>query len=457
MNVGEPHNITAEQAVLGALLCDNALSAKLFLKPEDFFDPVHRRLAARVIGALTAGAPADAISLAGWASADPGLAALGGRDYLAELMTGACAPAAAVDYAGHLRELSLRRRLMKAASDALEAAESDLEVPARRVAADLETALLELLSGADGQRGPKAWSRVMAETLEAMTQAYEHGGHPDAIPSGLDALDRLLGGALPGWVTVLAARPSMGKSLLALKWALEAAERDRPVLFLSLEQNAAEHGARALGAGAGIEYARALHGDVNEQEFRAIAERARASVDLPVWIDDEGVVSPADYALAVRRFLAERGATAKPMVVIDHGGLMDGEGRSDYERINAVLKAIKQVAQATQVVTLCVAQLSRNVEMRANKRPQLSDLRDSGKWEENAHQIAMLYRDAYYAGREPACEEPLDEDKRLARAVSTDLEISVQKNRNGPTGVGAVFCNVKTGEIRDLASEYEAV
>jgi replicative DNA helicase len=297
----------------------------------------------------------------------------------------------------------------------------------------------------------RAFREWIDEAIEAHEIAAEHGFHPEAALSGLPTLDDKTGGILPGQVMVIAARPSMGKSLVGLRYAIGVAETRRPVVFFSLEMSGAEHGARAIAAAGGFSYSRFLRGDSEGLPLVRVQDIANRLGDLPIWGDDRGVLTPAQYAAQLREAIARHG---KPgLVVIDHGGLMEGAGKSDYERMNSVLAALKAQAQELRLATLVLAQLNRDAEKRSDKRPQMADLRDSGKWEENAHIVAMLYRDAYYAEREPEVKGDRDaEDERRLRAGSRKLEISILKNRNGPTGRVELRCDVVTGEVGELGT-----
>ena len=449
-------SIVAEQAVLGSLLyhgvdLEAALAARGF-GAEDYHDPVHGAIHREVSALVRAGQVADAISMAGWAVAHEGVRALGGRTYLAELMAASTSQRTALEYAQFVADLASRRQLRSMIGGAGARLASE---PAITVIEDLEGCLHAMRCKRSTRQDILSSAEAATQAADAIVEAFEAGAGypPDAILTGLNDLDRLTRGWRPGQFIVAAARASMGKSLFALHAALEVARGGGGVLYISLEMSARENMERAAAMATALSYTDISAGALDDGGLVSVTDALSRLARAPIEWSERGGLTPDDIGAMVRRRQRQTLSPPLRLVVVDHAGLVRAPGRGQYETQSAVVDGLKDVAQSCGVPLLCVAQINRGVEARDNKRPTLADLRDTGKFEENAHQVLLLYRDAYYAEREPACTDSERDLDRLTRAESRTLEIDVAKNRAGRIGRATIYCDVQTGKLADLHAD----
>lgn len=448
-----PHNEMVEQAILAELLTDNAKLRKVAdrLRPEHFFDRLHGRIYEAIVAIVDRGGEADPTTLCGVFRRDPDAADLpGGADaYIARLQE-SCAYGDVKGYARTLVDLHQRRTLIETACRAIADAQ-DLSVSRTSgdIIDDLEAALLRMDEESPRAQPLVAVREAVQDAIAAAEDARRAGSVLTGVTTGLKDLDWRLGGLQPGELIVLGARPSMGKSDLAWNIAVNAADakaRGRhggaPTLIFSQEMVARQLGARYLARRTGVATDAQRRGAVTDVDFVAFTQ---AIPDLPLWIDSTARVTPAHVMRRARRVQQRHGLG---LVIIDHLNIMgapDGfRSKGETEVITEITRELKAVATTLGVPVLLLSQLSRQVEMREDKRPTLSDLRQSGSIEQDADTVMFLYRDQYYLERgEPMRRPDESEDKHSARlsawmqsvsAARNIAEVIVAKQRMGAVG-----------------------
>lgn len=449
------HNIEAEQALLGAILVNNEVVDRIgALRPEHFYDPMHARIFDEARRAIMAGDLASPITIKGRFAGDEGLAELGGPAYLARLAGAAITIGHANDYAEIVIDAWVRRKVMEAterAQNALSAGE-----PVDKVTGALEGEIAALTD--ETRRSPLliSWSRALADTLDEINEAYQNE-RPAATPTGIRALDRIIAGLFPGDMIVLGGRPSMGKSALASSVAVNVLQGGGGVIFCSLEMTTSGLVVRVMSEllardGRPVPYVDMRNGLISEESFRHLVEKMRAVENFPILITPPSVQDVAKLRSAIRRgaqMLAAKGAPLK-LVVFDYLQLADDPSERTIDRISAISKALKNAAKQFNVPVLTLSQLSRGVESRDNKRPRLSDLRDSGSIEQDADVVLFCYRHEYYVEREKPEASDIDALDKWNTAMSRcagRMEIIVAKQRMGPIGVAHTIVDLKTNHF----------
>ena len=451
-----PHSIEAEQMLLGSVLADNgcmntAISAGL--SADDFHDPVHARLFGLFAGRIGRGQRADPTTLAPILRGDRQLDELGGLAYLVSLMRGAIGIENVAHYAETIIETARRRRLMALAWDLAGRAESpDGEIDAASLVADTERRLAETLP-VDTGRGFKSLLGAATEALVSINDAFKAEGALRGLPTGLPALDRALGGLAPSDLVIVAGRPAMGKTALAANIAFSLASSGRRVAFFSLEMSAKQLAARLISAAAEVSGSEALRGELSTAEMRLLVEAVRDLEDAPLFISDSSMTSTADVAAQTRRLRSSAGLDA---VFVDYLQLMSAgrESRNRVEEVGEITRSLKALARELEVPVVALSQLSRNVEQRENKRPNLADLRESGSIEQDADVVMFVFREEYYLLRsEPDQEDEAkwgDWNHRMERARGL-AEIIVGKHRHGETGTARLRFDGATTQFTDPA------
>lgn len=432
--VTAPYSIEAEQAILGALLIQNEVLDKLgWMQPEHFYDPVHGRIFDAIKARIADGHLAAPLTMAPFLRNDPGLADLGGADYLGRLAGAAVSVKAAPHYARMVRELHARRLAVNACEEGISLASNQ--------AGDLGAALARieehcaLIRETIHQRG---LSVTMADAALAAMDRMDNPAQ--SIPTGLAALDRFLGGLFPSDLTIIGARPSMGKSALAVEMARRIARRDRPVVFWSREMSKEDLALRMIAAdvrerGFEVPYSTARRGKVSPQEAQLMAEAAARVGELPVHIIEPRVASLGEGLHEIKKIAKRRPGLT---VIVDYLQLVRGaEHESENVRVSRISNEMKTLANEINGPVVCLSQLSRKVEERPDHRPQLSDLRDSGSIEQDADNVMFLYRGEYYLERAKPPEESakFHEWSAAMEQARGIMEVHVSKARHGPVGV----------------------
>ncbi|HYD68498.1 replicative DNA helicase [Azospirillum sp.] len=458
-----PHNEEAEQALLGALLVNNRAFEKVaeFLRPEHFYDPVHQRLYGAIADAVSDGRSADPISLKRYFDADLDLVVDGGAKYLAELAANVVTVVNAREYGREIVELYMRRQMIEAGHQLIDFGYLPDDQPAERRLEEIQGALFTLAERQDGNAIVNAGTAV-AETLSRIEAAWKAGGAVAGVTTGLHDLDRMTGGMKPGQLWICAGRPAMGKSAMAITTtARKAAQSGVPVAIFSAEMTRDGLVARWLAAETGISTQQQDRGELDPASWLQLQRAGERLAKLPVFIDDSDTLTPMRLR---QRMLRLRRQKKVGLVIVDHLQRMNGDRayRSDYEERSATVKAVKSAAKAAGVPVMLLCQLSRKVEEREDKRPQLSDLRESGRIEEEADVVLALHRDEYYASKEEPVQRGEDDGKfndRHARwqqrmsAARGVADFLVLKQRDGRTGAVQAHYDAERTLFSDLARE----
>jgi len=436
-------NVDAECGLLGAVMIENRLidRAADIISVEDFADPMCGRVWSAILREHDLGHQANPVTIKPYFDEDPSMHDLGGVGWLAQLTGSGAAVIGCLDFARQIAELASRRRFSEQTHFLSRMAE-DYEIEVEQLAADAEAAIADLSK----VKGESLSIHASAAIEQALNQMYE-GAPPGVKCRLIPSLDNVLGALRSGHLTILAGRPAMGKTATALTYAHGAAREGDGVLFNSLEMRAAELGGRlacdvAFEMGAPVPYSRIVDGGSTIEQRRNIARAALEIRELPLWIEDLPSATIGRLASVVRRqarrFRA-KGQTLR-LVIVDYLQLVrpNHRGKSRYEDVGEVSRGLKALAKAEDVAVLALCQLSRKVEERANKRPVLSDLRDSGDIEQDADTICFLLREEEYLAREePQLDTPKwDAWRQGLSKVEGKIEFIVAKRRAGRTGTG---------------------
>ncbi|WGH78391.1 replicative DNA helicase [Jannaschia ovalis] len=449
-----PHNIEAEQQLLGAILTNNDLfdTASNLIRSEHFFDPVHARLYDLCAAMIQRNALASPVTLKAYLEEDEGLKALGGPAYLVTLAASAIAAYAVRDYAQLIYDLAIRRELIGLGRDiAAQACDVTVERQPADQIVEAETRLYSLAEQGKTERGFIPFLKAIKEAVDVANAAYQRDGGLAGISTGLVDLDKKLGGLHRSDLLILAGRPSMGKTSLATNIAFNIAKAYRRgithdgregaveggvVGFYSLEMSAEQLAARVLSEAAEVPSEQIRKGDMTEAEFRRFVEAAKALEACPLYIDDTPALPIAQLAARARRQKRTHGLD---LLIVDYLQLVKapGFGENRVNEVSAITQGLKAIAKELQIPVVALSQLSRQVENREDKRPQLSDLRESGSIEQDADVVMFVYREEYYKEREKPGEHQLDKmaDWQAAmEAVHGKAEVIIGKQRHGPIG-----------------------
>jgi len=457
-----PHNYEAEQALLGAVLLNNRAFERVseFLRAEHFADPVHGRLFAACGKLIERGQIANPVTLKTYFENDGGLAEIGGTQYLAQLANAVVSIINAEDYGKLIHDLHLRRELIALGQDMVnDAYQIQIERPAMDQIGTSEAKLYELATTGETEGGFEAFGSVLVETIRQAESAHKRQGKLSGVPTGLIDMDTRLGGLHPSDLLILAGRPSMGKTSLATNIAFNAAKAYKEevdalgnkkavdgavVAFFSLEMSSEQLAGRILAEQAEISSHKIRQGEMSNEEFERLVIAAQQLNTLPLYIDDTPALSISAVRTRSRRLKRQHGLG---LVVVDYLQLLRGSAataESRVQEVSEITRGLKALAKELEVPVIALSQLSRAVEQREDKRPQLSDLRESGSIEQDADVVMFVYREQYYLeraepGRRPEeSEEKFNErydswHKRLLEVVNT-AEVIIAKQRHGPVG-----------------------
>lgn len=451
-----PHNIEAEQQLLGAFLLSHEGASRALADAIHaggaglFFDPVHARIFDLIRAKDKAGHLVSPITLRDAMVNDPGLAELGGPAYLVRLAGAAISIRAASAYVDLLADLRRKRDLVGYMTDAQEAIRRG-EDQADLIASRLEASLVQ--SAPVGANRPVSMLKAVTDALVMANNAYQ-GEDTGAIRSGILSLDNLMPGFFPGELILLGGRPSMGKSAVALTFALNAARAGHGICIASLEMTPESLAMRALSeatahAGRGVSYKQMRTGEMDEAQMRAVVAAAESVERLPIQFLPTSYRDIGAMMAGVKQVKAKLGGNLR-LVVIDYLQLLRGTGKGRYEEITEISIALKALALQLHVPVIALSQLSRAVEQREEKRPVLSDLRESGQLEQDADAVLFCYRDEYYLERERPQEDDLEGYAAWQDAMAAQknrLEIIVAKQRQGDIGTAKMRFNAATNVI----------
>jgi len=463
-----PHNFEAEMALLGAILTNNRAYEKVsdFLRAEHFYDPAHARIYGAAERLIEAGQIADPVTLKNYLEHDGSLEAVGGTQYLARLAASVVTLVNAQHYGRAIHDRYLRRQLISLAEDVADRAyDFDLETAATGQIEQAEQSLYDLATTGQYGAGFQPFSKALKIAIEVAEAAFRRDGSLTGVSTGFRDLDVLLGGLHKADLIVLAGRPSMGKTALATNIAFGAAKAlgarsaDLPspaeagfakagagaggvVGFFSLEMSAEELATRILAEEAGISAHKIRKGEVGNEDFPRIVQASRALTKAPMFIDDTAALSISAMRTRARRLKRQHGLS---LIVVDYLQLLRPTGQSRPENrvqeIAEITRSLKALAKELNMPVLALSQLSRAVEQRDDKRPQLSDLRESGNIEQDADVVMFIYREEYYLERQKPAEGTPKHDEWVTRMgkVHSLAEVIVAKQRNGPVGTVRLF------------------
>jgi replicative DNA helicase len=476
-----PQNIEAEAALLGALMIDNRLveDVQLKLKAHHFFEPLHGRIYEAILRLTDKNMVANPVTLKPMFDGDEAMKEVGGPAYLAQLTGSGAAVIGARDFAAQVYDLALLRALIGVGRELVEGAlDTSEEIAPLEQIEKAETELYKVAEEGGAEGKAKSFAEATKDALHTAERALNSGGHLSGLTTGLEALNGKIGGLHKSDLVIVAGRPGMGKSSLATNMAFAAAQRflrdqedgietaksaGAPVALFSLEMSADQLATRVLAEQSGITSENLRMGRITQHEFRDLARAAAELQSLPLYIDDTPGLTIAALRTRARRLKRQKGIG---MVIVDYLQLLQGTGRSSNENrvqeISEISRGLKTLAKELDVPVIGLSQLSRQVEQREDKRPQLSDLRESGSIEQDADIVLFIYREDYYLKAvEPDFPLPEEVDKQAKYEawkekydpVAGRAEIIVAKQRHGSTGIVRVRFDGRTTKFSDSADE----
>jgi replicative DNA helicase len=473
-----PHNIEAEQALLGAILVNNVAHERISdtLEPDHFYDPVHGRLYAAICTLINRGQIADPKTLRGLFENDPALSAVGGADYLTNLASSVITIINAGDYARLIHDLYLRRQLITLGEDVVnDAFKHDLDSPASAQIEVTEQRLFELARTGEMERGFVKLEKALVTSLKMAEEAHKRDSHVTGVTTGLRDLDRKMGGLQRSDLVILAGRPSMGKTALATNIAFNAAhayhategKEGAAVAFFSLEMSSEQLATRLLGEHSRVPSDKIRRGEIKNEDFSKFIEATKILSRCPLFIDDTPALSVAGLRTRARRL--KRMVPHLGAIVIDYLQLLHGSGNKSgdnrVQEVSEITRGLKALAKELDIPVVALSQLSRAVEMREDKRPQLADLRESGSIEQDADVVMFVYREEYYHMRaEPSRRADEDEGKFNTRhqrwqergeEIRNIAEVVIAKQRHGPIGTVALHFDGQFTRFSDLERRFE--
>ncbi len=476
-----PSNIEAEAAYLGAVLIDNRVIEELTtpLRPDHFFEPVHARIYERIVQLLDRKAVVTPVTLRPYFEADEALKGLGGVTYLARLTAdgqGLLAPRALAE---QIYELALLRELVSVGrtlvTKAMDTSES--VAPLEQIT-EAEAALYAVADGASGQQQAQSFGDATRTAIIAIEKALNSGGHISGKTTGFTSLNEKIGGLHDSDLIILAGRPGMGKTALATNIAFNAANRlltdlqagieekasvGAATAFFSLEMSADQLATRILAENSGISSESLRTGRISREDFQQLSFASQRLAELPLYIDDTPALTIAALRARARRLKRKHNIG---LIVVDYLQLLQGTGRANDNRVNEISeisRGLKTLAKELGVPVIALSQLSRAVEQREDKRPMLSDLRESGSIEQDADMVWFVYREDYYiSSREP--KQPVDNDDAKTHDAHSAwvaemervhglAELIIAKQRHGATGKVRMRFEARITRFSDLAPE----
>jgi replicative DNA helicase len=467
-----PHNVEAEQALLGAILVNNDAFDRIsdFLRVEHFSEELHRRIFDVASQLIRAGKLASPITLKTFLG-EHDLGGVTVPQYLARLAAEATTVINAEDYGRTIHDLALRRDLILIGEDIVNAAyDAPVGNSPREQIEEAERKLYSVAETGRYEGGFQRFSEALTIAVDMAAKAYERDGKLSGIATGFKDLDAKMGGLQASDLVIVAGRPGMGKTALATNIAFNVARnyQSRPkadgtvetvnggvVGFFSLEMSAEQLATRIIAEQAAVASYKIRRGDINEPEFHRIVEAAREMQSIPFYIDQSGGLSIAQLAARARRLKRQRGLD---VLVIDYLQLLGGsKTRSDsrVQEVTEITTGLKALAKDLNVPVIALSQLSRQVENRDDKRPQLSDLRESGSIEQDADVVLFVFREEYYLNnRQPreGSEEFIAWQADMERAHGK-AEIIIGKQRHGPTGTIELAFEAEMTRFSNLAPE----
>ena len=447
-----PHSTEAEQQLLGAILTNNDIYDRIasIIGPGHFYDPVHARIFEIASARIAKNNLASPVTLKAFMEDDEGLRELGGPAYLARLAGAAISAYAVRDYAQIIYDLAVRRDLIQLGRDiSAKAAKVDVASEPKEQIVEAEQALYKLAEQGTSEGGFQSFLKAVTDAVNVANAAYQREGGLAGISTGLTDMDKKLGGLHSSDLLILAGRPSMGKTSLATNIAFniakaykrgikpdgtEGAIEGGVVGFFSLEMSAEQLAARILSEASEVPSEQIRRGDMTEGEFRRFVDAAKTLEACPLFIDDTAAIPIAQLAARARRLKRTHGLD---VLIVDYLQLVRGVAENRVQEIGEISMGLKAIAKELNIPVVALSQLSRQVENREDKRPQLSDLRESGSIEQDADVVMFVFREEYYKERE----KPGDHDLEALGKWTEEMErlhgraeVIIGKQRHGPIG-----------------------
>jgi replicative DNA helicase len=469
-----PHNIEAEQSLLGAILVNNEALYRVsdFLEPTHFFEPIHQQIFEIARSLIRTGKLASPVTLKTFLPADANIAGLTLPQYLARLAAEATTIINASDYGRAIYDLAIRRDLIQIGDDMVNVAfDAPVDFAPREQIEDAERRLYELAETGRYGGGFLRFETALTTALEMASHAYQRDGKLSGLATGLRDLDNKMGGLQKSDLIILAGRPGMGKTSLATNIAYNvaraflgevqadgqtAAVNGGRVGFFSLEMSAEQLATRILSEQTEISSSKIRRGEITQADFEIIKDKSIDIQNLPLFIDETGGLSIAQLAARARRLKRQRGLD---LIVIDYIQLLQGSTKRSSENrvqeITEITTNLKALAKELTVPIIALSQLSRQVENREDKRPQLSDLRESGSIEQDADVVLFVFREEYYLTNKeprPGTDEHIKWQTDM-EAAHGKAEVIIGKQRHGPTGTVNLQFEASVTRFDNLAQD----
>ena len=411
-----PHSIEAEQSVLGGLLLDHIAIDRIgdVISDADFFRDDHRRIYRHIALIAASGSPVDVVTVAESISDAGENEQTGGLAYLGDLAANTPGARNIRYHAERVKEKSVLRSIQEVAARLHESCANPNGRTVEQLIAEAEAAMMGSVDRSGSE--PKSLAEVFQETLTQIDERSQRGGNPVVLQTGIAGLDHLKGGLEPGELGIIAGRPSMGKTAVGCAVADHVVRQGKSVLFFTLEMSAKDIGARLLSSRTRVSVHAMRRGTTDQEHWRRMSDQLGKASKQRMFIDDKAAIGVPYVRAKARRLQRQYGLD---LVVIDYLQLMKGSGDNRTQEIGSISRGLKALAKELAVPIIALAQINRAVDGRTDKRPMMSDLRDSGELEQDADFIVMIHRESVY--------RPLPEWDGIA-------ELLVRKNRNGPTG-----------------------
>ncbi|HEU4476459.1 MAG TPA: replicative DNA helicase [Methyloceanibacter sp.] len=465
-----PHNSEAEQALLGAILVNNEAIDRVsgFLKPDHFFSPLHQRIYDHALKLIWGGKRATPITIKTFFQANEPGCEIPVPQYLGRLAATATTIINAEDYGRTIYDLAIRRQLIQIGEKMVNTAyESPIDATPSVQIEEAEQQLFELAETGKYGSGFEPFVSALTTAIDMANNAHMRDGGLSGIPTGLSDLDYKMGGLQPSDLIILAGRPAMGKTALATNIAYHVAQGLRVernsvspsgvVGFFSLEMSAEQLATRIISEQTEIPSNEIRRGQISSEQFQRIVEVAQQMEHLPLYIDQTGGITVAQLAARARRLKRQKGLA---LVVVDYLQLLSGSSRraqdGRVQEITEITTGLKALAKELNIPILALSQLSRQVEQRDDKRPLLSDLRESGSIEQDADVVLFVFREEYYEERnmpqQPNTPEYTQWQEKMAN-LSGKAEVIIGKQRHGPTGTVYLQFSPEVTRFSNLAAE----
>jgi replicative DNA helicase len=460
-----PCNIEAEQAVIASILVSNDIYDEItsILDSQKFFDPIHVKLYETIETLISKGLLANPITLKNHFENNEGLKELGGQEYLIKITKFSTSVKQAIDYANIVQEMHVRRELIKISQSVLDevSTNSDVGTSGETIIQNTEKSLFDLAERGHFNQSFMKFDSALKQTIDMAKSAYQNEEGLVGVPTGLTDLDSRLGGLHKQDLVIIAGRPSMGKTALATNIAFHAAKNiekkgsKSTIAFFSLEMSSEQLSTRILSEQSRIRSNDIRRGKVSEKEFEQFIETSKNISELPLYIDETPAITIAAISNRSRRIKRLYGLE---LIVVDYIQLMKSSGKKEYNRvqeISEITQGLKALAKELNVPVLALSQLSRAVEHRDDKKPQLADLRESGSIEQDADIVMFVFRESYYLQNKEPTVGSIEhaEWQTKMNEISHLADIMISKQRHGPTGNVKVEFEAMYTKFKDLVSK----